>query len=95
MDRRRAPTAEQFGMAMAVALATTSRLDDLTVADRQLVQRALAFLTANGFDVAEAKATMRRMRLKLVDPADRDGEASESCAPPIRPSVWGEEEALF
>lgn len=89
MDRRRAPTAEQVGMAMCVALAT-SRLEDLTRDDRLLVMRALHFLQANGFSIDEAKATLRRMRLRLVDPLDRDGEASKSCAPPIRPSSWHE-----
>jgi hypothetical protein len=90
MDQRKAPTAETIGMALAVALATTSRLADLTPEDCQLVQRALHFLRANGFDIGEAKRTLRRMRIRLVDPADREGEESESCGPPIRPTGFPE-----
>lgn len=94
MDRRKAPTAEQIGMAMCVALATTSRQADLTRDDRQLVQAALHHLKANGFDIAEARKTMLRLRRKLVDPLDREGEASDSCAPPLRHSSWGPDETL-
>lgn len=98
MDSRKAPTAQQVGLALAVALAT-SKLRDLTTDDRSLVEKALHFLAANGFSVDEARMTMKRLRRKLVDPMDRDeGEATESCAPALRPSSWGPEddvEALF
>lgn len=47
------------------------------------MQAALHHLKANGFDIAEARKTMRRLRMKLVDPADREGETSLSCAEPI------------
>lgn len=95
MDRRRAPTAEQIGMAMVTALATTSRGQvDLTRDDRHLVQAALHHLVANGFDIDEAKRTMRRIRNRLVDPADREGEASESCSAPLLPSSWSADETI-
>lgn len=96
MDARKAPTAEQIGMAMCVALAT-SKLGELTTEDRQLVQAALHNLKANGFSIDEAKATMRRLRNRLVDPKDREGEPAESCGRPLLPSAWSgdEVEALF
>jgi hypothetical protein len=93
MDARKAPTAQQCGLALAVALETTPGLADLTVDDMLLVKRALAYLRANGFDIAEPKKTMRRLRNKIVDPMDRGGEESENTGAPIRPSGWPE--ALF
>ncbi|SDJ74138.1 hypothetical protein SAMN05216338_106313 [Bradyrhizobium sp. Rc2d] len=87
MDRRRAPTVEQVGMALAVALATTSWQDRLTGADYDLIRRALMDLEARGFSIAEARKTLRRLRIKLVDPGDRQGEESEGCGPP----VWQDE----
>lgn len=83
MDRRRAPTVEQVGMALATALATTSWSDTLTALDYDLIRRALADLQARGFSIDEARRTLRRLRIKLVDPGDRQGEESEGCGPPI------------
>jgi hypothetical protein len=93
MDRKRAPTASEVGMALAVALATTSNLRSLTGDDRNLVMRALHDLKARGYDIDQAKATMRRLRNKMMDPLDRQGEATESCAAPI--GLPGEQEPLF
>ncbi len=78
MDRRKAPTAEQIGMAMVVAMATSSNLRGLTRAELDLFERAFHDLKARGFDIKEAVRTMRRLRNRLVDPADRDGEPTES-----------------
>jgi hypothetical protein len=83
LDRRRAPTVEQVGMALATALATTTWSDTLTSLDYDLLKRALADLQARGFSIDEARRTLRRLRVKLVDPGDRAGEADESCGPPI------------
>ncbi|MHC2844913.1 hypothetical protein [Bradyrhizobium diazoefficiens] len=83
MDRRRAPTVGEVGMALAVALATTSWSDRLTSLDYDLIRRALADLEARGFSIEEAKRTLRRLRIKLVDPGDRQGEESEGCGPPV------------
>ncbi|WP_368507715.1 hypothetical protein [Bradyrhizobium lupini] len=93
MDQRTAPTAEQVAMAMVVALTTMPNVGILSEEDVAIVRRAFAYLRANGFDVEEAKSTLRRMRTRLVDPLDRQGEESESCGPPIRPDAWGP--ALF
>jgi hypothetical protein len=89
MDQRKAPTVSEIGMAMVTAL-VTARLDELTSPDRQLVMRALHFIKANGWDVDEAKRTLRRMRMRLVDPLDRQSEESETCGPPIRPAGFPE-----
>lgn len=70
-------------MALATALATTSWSDGLTGADYDLLRRALMDLEARGFSIEEAKRTLRRLRLRLVDPGDRAGEESEGCGPPI------------
>ncbi|EIG62804.1 hypothetical protein [Bradyrhizobium sp. WSM1253] len=93
MDQRKAPTAEQVAMAMVVALTTMPNVGLLSEEDVAIVRRAFAYLRANGFDVEEAKSTLRRMRTRLVDPLDRQGEESEFCGPPIRPDAWGP--ALF
>jgi hypothetical protein len=90
MDARKAPTVAQIGMALAAALATTQNIGQLTVEDMLLVQRALHRLKANGFDVAEARKTMCRLRKKLVDPVDRESEQAGSSAAPIWPSSWEE-----
>ncbi|MEZ0059837.1 hypothetical protein [Bradyrhizobium ottawaense] len=82
-DRRRAPTVSEVGMSLAVALATSSWSDRLTSLDYDLLRRALDDLQARGFSVEETKKTMRRLRLRLVDPGDRQGEESEGCGPPI------------
>lgn len=83
LDRRKAPTVDQIGMALATALATTSWSDKLTSADYDLIRRALMALEARGFSIAEAKRTLRRLRIRMVDPGDRAGEESEGCGPPI------------
>jgi hypothetical protein len=80
LDRRKAPTTRDLGMALAVALATTPRLNTLTRSDFDLIRRALLDLQARGFDMAEARKTMRRLRSRLMDPADREGEADEGCS---------------
>lgn len=83
MDRRKAPTAEQIGMSVLYAL-ITSRMSELTFTDRDLLARALMDLQARGFSVVEAKATLRRMRNRYVDPADRDAETSKCTGPAMR-----------
>lgn len=78
-------------MALATALATTSWSDMLTPADYDLIRRALADLQARGFSIDEARKTLRRLRVRLVDPGDRAGEADEPCGPPI---IWHDERKL-
>ena len=92
MERRKAPTTTEVGLALATALATTSWQDKLTGADYDLIRRALMDLEARGFSIAEARKTLRRLRVRMVDAGDRAGEADGSCAPPI----WqGERELPF
>jgi hypothetical protein len=76
MDRRRAPDSREIGMALVHAL-ITSKLSEITRSDRDLIARMLVDLDARGYSVQEAKATLRRMRNRLVDPGDREGEAGD------------------
>lgn len=62
----------------------TTPLAQMTWTDKDLLARALMDLQARGYSVVEAKATLRRLRNRYVDPGDRQGEATESCAPPLR-----------
>lgn len=90
MDRRKAPTVAEVGMALAVALATTNWSDKLTSLDYDLIRRALNDLKARGYSIDEAKNTLRRLRVRMVDPGDRAGKADDSCEPPI----WQDERRL-
>jgi len=83
LDRKKAPTLHDIGMSMAVALATTSWANRITKLDYELWERTKLDLQSRGFSVGEAKKTLRKLRIKMLDPADRDGEESESCGPPI------------
>ena len=74
-DRRRAPDSREIGMALLSAL-ITSKLGEMTYTDKDLVARMLMDLHARGYDVKEARATLRRMRNRYVDPVDRQGEAN-------------------
>lgn len=66
MDRRRAPSASQIGMALVIAL-VKSKPSEWTEADRGVLAKALLDLDARGFDVKEAKATLQRMKKRLSD----------------------------
>jgi hypothetical protein len=88
LDRRNCPTTSQIGMALIMSLVTT-RQSELTEADRGIVGRALVDLVARGFDLKEAQAMLRRLRNRLVDPADRAGEPPESTSEALSPSSWG------
>jgi hypothetical protein len=94
MDSRRAPDSREIGMALVHALITT-KLTAMTWTDKDLVARMLMDLQARGYDVNEAKATLRRMRNRYVDPGDRQGEATESCAPPIRLATEPDDDLPF
>ncbi|CUT11483.1 hypothetical protein BF49_2563 [Bradyrhizobium sp.] len=94
MDRRKAPDSRELAMSLLYALITT-RLSEMTWTDKDLVARALMDLQARGYDVNEAKATLRRIRNRYVDPADRAGEPSESCAAPIRLATEPEDDLPF
>ncbi|WP_334502218.1 hypothetical protein [Bradyrhizobium sp. AZCC 1678] len=64
-------------MALLVALAT-AKSKEMTGDDWDLVGRALADLQSRGFDLAEIKDTLRRLRRRLRDPGDERGEPRES-----------------
>lgn len=74
MDRRKAPDSREIGMSLVYALITSKRAD-ITQGDKSLIARMLVDLDVRGYDVKEAKATLRRMRNRHVDPVDRQGEA--------------------
>jgi hypothetical protein len=88
LDRRACPTTNQIAMALVKAL-VTSRPEEITAADRGIVGKALVDLFARGFDLKEARAMLRRLRNRLVDPKDREGEPGESTSEPLTPSAWG------
>lgn len=64
-DERRAPTTQQIGAALVVALASTAKLDELTIDDPGLVGRMLTTLRNNGYDIIETKETLKRVRGRL------------------------------
>lgn len=66
-DRKRAPTVNQIGMRLAVALATMENLDQLNPGDPGIVGRMLLDLQSQGFDVGETLATLKRLRKRLRD----------------------------
>lgn len=83
-DRRRRPEARDIGMAMVSALVTSPNLDHaMTSAELRFVSVALDDLVARGFDREQIKIVLRRLRVRLVDPGDRQGEVSETCGPAI------------
>lgn len=77
LDQRRAASTTTIGMALVMALATAKR-SGMTGEDWSLVARAMADLQSRGFDLAEVKASLRRLRNRMVDPVDRKGEPGES-----------------
>ena len=83
MDSRAAPDSREIGMALVHAVINT-RLREMTWTDKDILARALMDLHARGFSVVEAKRTLRRIRNRHVDPADRQGEEDENCGPALR-----------
>ena len=66
LDQRRAATTNQIGMALVIALVTSSSAS-MTRSDWNLVGRALADLQARGFDLNEVKEALRRLRKRVID----------------------------
>jgi hypothetical protein len=83
MDRKKSPDSREIGMSLVYAL-ITSKLSEMTYSDHDLVARMLTDLQARGYDVVEAKKTLRRMRNRYVDPVDRQDEPSESTGAQLR-----------
>lgn len=74
MDRKRSPDSREIGMSLVYAL-ITAKLSEITRSDRDLIARMLVDLQARGYDVVEARSTLRRLRNRYVAPGDRDGDA--------------------
>jgi hypothetical protein len=86
LDQRGAPSTYQIAMSLVCALVTT-RLDDLTEADRGIVRRALVDLQGRGFSVVEARNMLLKLRARMVDPADGGGEFLRSDVLPENISI--------
>lgn len=76
LDERRAPSTHEIAMSLVVAL-VTAESKSMSKTDWNLVGRALADLQARGFDLQEVKSNLRRLRNRMVDPADRIGESTD------------------
>jgi hypothetical protein len=86
LDQRGAPSTAQIAMAIVVALVTAD-LDELTAADRGIVGRALQDLQGRGFSVVEARNMLCKLRDRMVDPADGEGEFLRSDVLPENISI--------
>lgn len=74
-DRRGAPTTYQIGMSVIAAL-VTSRIGDITEADRGLVGAMLKDLQARGFSIDETKAVLRKLRHRMGHIRDPEQSAA-------------------
>jgi hypothetical protein len=80
---------------LPVAVVTSQDLMSMTGPEVRFVSVALADLDARGFDRAQTLRVPRRLRNRLLDPGDRQGEESKSTAPAIVPSAWQTPSAIF
>jgi len=94
-DRAGRPECRDIGMALVSALVTSENLLDMTWSEVRFVTAALADLETRGFDRAQTLKVLRRLRNRLVDPDDRQGEESESTGTAIEPSSWKTPSAVF
>jgi hypothetical protein len=94
MDQAKRPSTHQIGAALVYAL-VISDAESMSRTDWGLVGRALADLQARGFDLGGVKASLRRLRNRMVDPGDREGEPGESTGAPIEPSAWAGTSPIF
>jgi hypothetical protein len=79
MDRRKRPSLEQVGVALAVAFAGHPQFTDIYSLEGTILERAMTDLQARGFSPREAQDVLRKLRRRLVDPGDRQNEESKSC----------------
>ena len=78
LDRRRAPTVEQMGRAFIAAFATMDNINMMTAVELPAFNRMLVDLERRGFDLSEAKRTLRRLRNRMLDASAREGEPDDS-----------------
>lgn len=82
LDRRRAPTVEQMGRALIAAYAVMEDVNKMMAVELPVFNRMLVDLRDRGFDIEEAKRTLRRLRNRTVDASARQGEPDDSGAEP-------------
>ncbi len=70
LDQAKRPSTYQIGMALVISLVTADS-ESMSRSDWNLVGRALADLQSRGFDLLEVKGSLRKLRNRMVDPADR------------------------
>jgi hypothetical protein len=75
LDRLRRPESRDIGMSLVVALVTSEHLLDMTQTEVRFVTAALADLKHRGFARDQTLKVLRRLRTRLVDPEDREGES--------------------
>jgi hypothetical protein len=73
LDQRRSPSTYQIGMALVVALAT-AKFEQMTDSDWSLVTNAMVDLQRRGYDLAEVKESLRRIRHRMRDAVDDVGK---------------------
>lgn len=95
LDRLGRPECRDIGMALVTALASSPDLMTMTGPEVRFVSAALADLESRGFDRKQVLRVLRRLRNRLVDPGDRQGEESESTGAVIVPSSWETKLAIF
>jgi hypothetical protein len=65
----------------------TANLDELTKMDHGIVGRALVDLQRRGFCIVEARDMLLKLRARMVDPADGEGEFLRSDVLPENISI--------
>jgi hypothetical protein len=87
LDRQRRPESADIGKALLLALVMSKNLLDMTQPEVQFVTAALDDLAVRGFDRAQTLKVLRRLRNRLMDPADLQGEEPESSSSTVMSST--------
>jgi hypothetical protein len=82
LDQRKAATTYQIAMSLVMSLVTAD-IRNLNRDELNLVGVAFADLQSRGFDLAEVRASLRRLRNQMVDTVDREGEETETTGPAL------------
>ncbi|MCX7322480.1 MAG: hypothetical protein NT113_24420, partial [Hyphomicrobiales bacterium] len=70
------------GRALIAAYAVMEDVNKMTAVELPVFNRMLVDLRDRGFDIEEAKRTLRRLRNRTVDASARQGEPDDSGAEP-------------